>query len=135
MNPPCAGVAVPVGEKTPLIRGSPEVKISSCASSGNVAANHDIALEMVATQDADGHPRATSASTSHWVTKSASKPPNRTGAVMRNTSASLSASKVSGGSRRARSAASACWRSIGTSAAARSTSSRRDGVVVVTTEP
>ena len=51
-----------------------------------------MALKIVAIHDVDGHPRATSASTSHCVWKSASSPPKRLGAVMRKTSAALSSS-------------------------------------------
>src|SRR5262245_18146415 len=69
-SPPDFGDPVPVGEKTPLIRGSPLPKISSCASSGNTPASQEMALKIVATQDVDGQPRAISASTSHWVWKS-----------------------------------------------------------------
>jgi hypothetical protein len=43
-NPPSLWIAVPVGENTPLMRGSPPAKISSCAWSGNTPASHDIAL-------------------------------------------------------------------------------------------
>jgi hypothetical protein len=84
-NPPSVRTAMPVGEKTPLMRGSPEAKTSSCTSSGNVDTSHDIALKIVLTHDADGQPRASSASTWHCVRKSASYPPNRFGAVIRNT--------------------------------------------------
>ena len=65
-------VAVPVGEKTPLILGSRVAKSSSCASSGKTPASQDMALKIVATHDVDGQPRAISASTSHCVWKSAS---------------------------------------------------------------
>jgi hypothetical protein len=43
-KPPSLGTAVPVGENTPLMRGSRVAKISSWASSGNVPTSHDIAL-------------------------------------------------------------------------------------------
>ena len=82
-------------------------EISSCASSGNVPASHDIALKMVATHEEDGQPRATCASTSHCVWKSTSSPPYLRGAVMRNTPASASASKCSGRTRLACSVATA----------------------------
>src|SRR4029434_4511291 len=113
---------VPVGENTPLMRGSPSAKISSWAWSGNVAASHDIALKIVATHEVDAHPRASSASTSDCVWKSASSPPYFFGAVIRNTPALLSASKLASDTRRACSAAAACSWSIGMSEAARSTS-------------
>ena len=80
-----------------------------------------MALKIVATHDDEPQPRAISASTSHCVTKSVSKPPKRFGAVMRNTSAWLKASKVSGESRRLVSLAAARSRNIGTRAAARAT--------------
>ena len=85
---------MPVGENTPLMRGSRESKISSCASSGNVPASHDIALKIVATHEDDGQPRATCARTSHCVWKSTSSPPYFRGAVMRNTPASASSVEV-----------------------------------------
>jgi hypothetical protein len=66
-RPPLTGTPVPVGENTPLMRGSPPAKISSWASSGKTPASQDIALMMVATQDVDGQPRASWASTSHCV--------------------------------------------------------------------
>ena len=72
VTPPLVGVAVPVGESPPLIRGSPSPRISSCASSGRVAASHAMALKIVATHELDGHPTAMVASTSHCVSKSAS---------------------------------------------------------------
>jgi len=81
-----------------------------------------MALKIVATHEDDPQPRAISASTSHCVTKSASKPPKRFGAVMRKTSASLIASNISRDRRRLASLTAACSRSIGTKAAARATS-------------
>ena len=90
--------------------------------------SHDIALKIVATHDVDGQPRATSASTSHCVWKSTSSPPHFFGAVMRKTPARLSASNVSGSTRRACSVASALSRNCGTSAVARSRTVL-DGVV------
>ena len=112
---------MPVGENTPLMRGSREPKISSCASSGNVPASHDIALKIVATHEDDGQPRATCARTSHCVWKSTSSPPYLRGAVMRNTPASASASNCSGRTRLACSVATAFSARRGTSARVRAT--------------
>src|SRR5262245_31522045 len=71
-TPPSLRFAVPVGEKTPLILGSPDAKTSSCVSSGKTPTSHPMALRIVATHELDGQPRATSARTSHCVWKSAS---------------------------------------------------------------
>src|SRR5512138_1838902 len=50
-KPPFVRTAVPVGEKTPLMRGSPLAKTSACASSEYMPASHVIALKMVETHD------------------------------------------------------------------------------------
>ena len=126
-KPPSLRTAVPVGENTPLMRGSPPEKISSCASSGYVPASHDIALKIVATHDDDGQARATSASTSHCVWKSASSPPYFFGAVMRKTPARLRASNVSGSTRRACSVASGALAQLRHEGAVRSR--RLEGIV------
>ena len=70
--PPSTRTPLPTGAKTPLARGSPSPRISSCASSGKQLASQATALKIVETHDVDGQPRATAASTSICVRKSAS---------------------------------------------------------------
>src|SRR5215213_8389331 len=126
VKPPSVGNSVPVGDSTPLIRGSPSPSTSSCASSLNVPNHQPIALRIVETHDVDGQPRATSASTSHCVSKSSCSPPYFFGAHILRMPASASASNVSSGRRRACSDALACSRKYGTSAFVRSSTESED---------
>ena len=108
------------------MRGSPSPSTSSWASSQNVDAHQPMALRMVATHDDDGQPRATSAKTSHCVSKGSSSPPYFLDTHIRRMPASARASNVSGGSRRPASACSACSRRYGTNAFVRSSTEAVD---------